>query len=389
MKAASICFGAVGIGRESTSADCDERVWILRTVCATAICFELWMAILLVPKALGGALDFPAYYRAGVILRTSPSRLYDRVESTPYIHPAYEALAFVPLSLLPYGTAYLAFMVLNVGLLLGIWRLLNLPWECAAFAPFPIAIVFGQDSILFITLLCAALLAARRQRYLACGLYLGLALFRFQNVLLIILLFFIWREWRVLKGIALSGAVVVLTSALIVSPVRYVTMLKEVSTTRGHGAYSQIVDRMVGLRGLIASTLPNAEWWLLPLACLATIVLCAWLGGRESLDRKLSVGVLAACLVSFHFYAHDLGVLIIPLTYFFNSGVKRMGMACFVIAGSMLALFNYRVYLVSLVTLAILGFNLLQQWRSNQARHFENQSLERARPALLGRCARQ
>src|SRR5262249_28225074 len=131
MKPASISADVAGTAHECSSTGCDIRL-MLRVVCAAALCFEFWTIIILIPKALGGALDFPAYYRASVTLRTSPSKLYDRVESTPYIHPAYEALAFVPLSFLPYRRAYLAFVVLNVGLLMGIWRLLELPWELAA-----------------------------------------------------------------------------------------------------------------------------------------------------------------------------------------------------------------------------------------------------------------
>jgi hypothetical protein len=77
------------------------------------------------PSALHGHADFRQLYAAGYMVRTGhASELYNyRAQQTfqdtlvgndepalPFIRPAYQALLFVPFSLLPYRTAYLAFL---------------------------------------------------------------------------------------------------------------------------------------------------------------------------------------------------------------------------------------------------------------------------------------
>src|SRR5208282_5954771 len=79
----------------------------------------------------------------------------------PYIHPPFEALIFLPLTLLPYHRAFLAWDLLNVAALFGAALLLGRsvstlrlipPWEfviaCVAFFPVFAGLLQGQDSIL-------------------------------------------------------------------------------------------------------------------------------------------------------------------------------------------------------------------------------------------------
>src|SRR5690348_7258180 len=142
-----------------------------------------WLAFL--PSALRGHADFRQLYAAGYLVRTGHSHeLYDyglqrRVQDSlvsdderalPFIRPAHQALFFVPFSLLPYRTAYLAFLIVNFGLLILCFMLLrddmaNLRSEWRglplalflAFYPIALAIMQGQDSILLLVCLCAAL----------------------------------------------------------------------------------------------------------------------------------------------------------------------------------------------------------------------------------------
>ena len=77
------------------------------------------------PSALHGHADFRQLYAAGYMVRTGhASELYNyRAQQSfqdtlvgndepalPFIRPAFQALLFVPFSLLPYRTAYLAFL---------------------------------------------------------------------------------------------------------------------------------------------------------------------------------------------------------------------------------------------------------------------------------------
>src|SRR5262249_16306135 len=83
-----------------------------------------------------GHTDFRANYAAGYILRTGRP-LYDYSVETevqtlkvsevaaPFIHPAYEAILYVPFSFLTYLQAYWAWFGVNLMLLLWVYRLLR------------------------------------------------------------------------------------------------------------------------------------------------------------------------------------------------------------------------------------------------------------------------
>src|SRR5438552_7275369 len=150
--------------------------------------FLAWLTIL--PKALRGHADFRQLYVAGYMVRTGHRRqLYDYAAQTyfqntlvsnderalSFIRRAYQALMFVPFSLLSYLTAYLGFLLLNV-LLLALAFLILQPrlrgLSCVwpglppalflGFYPFALALMQGQDSILLLALLAAALVSLER-----------------------------------------------------------------------------------------------------------------------------------------------------------------------------------------------------------------------------------
>ena len=94
--------------------------------------FNCWDGSTFFPGALRGHADFRQLYAAGYMVRTGhASELYDTraqqqfqdalvgndERALPFIRPAYQALLFVPFSLLPYRSAYLAFLAVNLVLL--------------------------------------------------------------------------------------------------------------------------------------------------------------------------------------------------------------------------------------------------------------------------------
>ena len=103
---------------------------------------------------------------------------------------------FVPLASLPYVTAYLVWAIFNIALIVGFWILLRprlpnlnnlspaLPL-LAMFAFFPVimALLQGQDSILLLFLYGLAFSALATGRAFVAGVFLALALFKFQLVL--------------------------------------------------------------------------------------------------------------------------------------------------------------------------------------------------------------
>src|SRR5262245_57155400 len=177
--------------------------------------------------------DFRAYYSAGYMLRTGQP-LYDydlqmevqnlnvsaEAVANPFLHPAYEALFYVPFSFFSYLQAYWAWAALNLLIVVCVYRLLRsalsalspvAPWlppaTLAAFLPIGAAIVQGQDTLLVLLLLSLAFVWFRSSEHLLiAGLLFGLAVFRFQIMVPIILCFVCWGRWRVVLGFSLTAA---------------------------------------------------------------------------------------------------------------------------------------------------------------------------------------
>lgn len=315
---------------------------------AVLLILELWYGVLFLRAALGGQLDFVAYYRAGGEI-IHQENIYKLDRHAPFIHPAFEALAFVPFAILNYKTAYLTFIVINLLLLWWSLRMVGASWEIVAFSPLTIAVVFGQDSIILMALLATSYVALKKNDPFCAGIWLGSCVFRFQNILPIILLCLIWREWKLIKGFATTAGVLALLSCLLVNPFTYLGALKSI-------AYEQPIERMVNLRGLLGK-FPS---WVVVLAAVLIVGVAAHTGSKSSRETRMCIAIAAAALVSFHFFAHDLVMLVVPIAHLKSQ--RFLLIAC---ASSVLALFNTGIHLLALLSIGVIGaFILLQRERN-------------------------
>src|SRR6266851_6586206 len=167
----------------------------------------LGVYFLLFPSGLTERMDFRQLYAGGYLARTDPAHLYEyerqkevqdalisKAEGLlPFIRPSYEAWLVAPLSRLPYRTAYLCFLCINLFLLLacsfagrdifskrGIIAQPRPGLQLFAFFPVTIAILQGQDSIFFLLGLCVVYRVLKAGRVGLAGAVLGLLLFKVQ-----------------------------------------------------------------------------------------------------------------------------------------------------------------------------------------------------------------
>lgn len=304
-----------------------------------------------------GRADFRQLYTAGYMVRTGhAAQIYDYgVEIVdqekvvgpgnplPFDHLAYEAVLFAPLSIFSFQLAYFIFFVINLGLLaLAIW-LFNpylaglktwAPWMPYAvflcFVPISISLILGQDSILLLTLMIAAFVVLNRKSEVQSGILLGLGLFKFQYVIPIALLFFVWRKWRILFGVVLSGSALALLSVWLVglAAIRaFSAMLFQMSASLSSAAdrvkYGMFPDHMPNLRGLICAaaqhfSLSQGKIALFVVICSALIF--AWIARMTS---SFSLAVLTAALLSYHSQIQDSVLLIIPIGMILQSSLPR------------------------------------------------------------------
>ena len=344
--------------------------------------------------ALTGHADFRAYYSAGYLIRTGHrTQIYDYPEeqsvqsslisneqlALPFIHPAYEALLFVPFSLFGYRAAYLLFLALNVGLMYCTYRLLRqdsirgthdsnrfLPLLLGGFLPVSIALMQGQDSLLLLALLCAVQVALTAGSELAAGAILALGLFRFQIAIPIVCLYFVWRKWRVVGGFVVSAAAVTALSIGITglgAARTYLELLRSV----GSGAdrfVPQVVSMMPNLRGLVetlagGSLRHSTQLWLI---AGLSLVAFFWCGLRT---KGFATAVTLGVLVSYHALPHDLSLLIVPISFACarlvrgNSDYPRVDLAVvglLVCAPTVLLFFGSSFYVLAIVLVATLVF---------------------------------
>ncbi|MGH9538230.1 MAG: glycosyltransferase family 87 protein, partial [Terriglobales bacterium] len=254
----------------------------------------------------------------------------------PFIRPAYQALLFVPFSLLPYRSAYLAFLTVNL-VLLGmaywvlrphmsnlarVWRFLPV-FVFLVFYPILLAMMQGQDSILLLVLLAAALAALEQGQERRAGILLGLGLFKMQIVIPIALLFLLWRRWRFFAGFTLSAGLFSLISLWVVGfaqTAAYARALLSVGTNvAAVHQFPLRVSIMANLRGLFfglfGARLP--AFWIQVLTIVASAFVLLWaalrVDGKKRQADAFVIAITVSLIVSYYLFIHDLSVLLVPI----------------------------------------------------------------------------
>jgi len=304
------------------------------------------------PSALRGHSDFRQLYAAGYMVRTGhASELYDyRAQETfqdtlvgnderalPFIRPAYQALLFLPFSLLSYRSAYLTFLGANLILLAitfwllrpeaknlaRIWRWLPV-FVFLVFYPVALALMQGQDSILLLSLLAAALVSLGQGRELTAGILIGLGLFKMQIVIPIALLFLLWNRWCFFAGFAISAGLVSLVSIWVVGLTQIIVYARSLFSVGAGLAVDQFkfplrVSIMANLRGLILGLMGTRlpAFWTQALTIVVSAILLLWVAVSTSRKIRaadaLVIAITASVIVSYYLFIHDLSVLLIPI----------------------------------------------------------------------------
>jgi len=309
--------------------------------------------IFFLPGAMRGHADFRQLYAAGYMVRTghshelldyaSQKHFQDMVVSTeqialPYIRPAYEALLFVPLSIIPYRAAYFVFLALNFIFLACALRLLRpmlsrlgtiwkpLPEAMfVSFLPTGAALMQGQDSILLLLLLLLAWRALRRKREFSAGVIAGLGLFKFQITIPLAFMLLGWKRWRFFSGFLVCAAVVSgisvwltgLTSARLYLHSLF-RMGSGIAGARNELHYPEPMHRMMNLHSLVYTSMRgHASAFTISLATVVlsvgVLLFILRLGQTQNPDQQFVMAIASAVLLSYYIYIHDLAVLEIPI----------------------------------------------------------------------------
>ena len=320
-----------------------------------------WCICLILMEALGAgfvrlgshaSFDFRCFYSAGYLIKTHPSQLYDLRQQamvqngvTPseqgvlaFNHLPYEALIYAPFSFLSYGRAYLTFIAFNMLLLMAAFFAARpafssiIPWwqprpglMLFIFVPMMIAVIQGQDSILFLLLCCLAWRQMESGKDASAGCLLALALFKFQIAIPIAALIAIRRGRRFSSGFLFTSAAVALSCFIILGPAGTASMIQllanativtEKSTVAqyGLGVHPAAMPNIAGfLYGCGTRFFPPHLAFAIVAACsLVLFVWCARMVRRGEQNIAFSIAMLCGLLVSFHLNIHDVTPALLP-----------------------------------------------------------------------------
>jgi hypothetical protein len=340
--------------------------------------------------------DFRTQYVAGYMVRAGfghqlydyeaarrfqSDRVSDSDKALPFIHLAYEALLYVPLSFFKYRTAYFFFLLGNLAFLGSSFFLLRpylseletiwsyLPIAIfACFLPVTMTLVEGQNSILLLLVMVLVFIKLDHGDDVSAGLIFGVASMKVQFVLPVAFLFLLWRRWRFLGGLAVSASALVTISILLTGLsgfASYLQLLGSMSARFSSESGSHLGIRpelMPNLRGLITVIFagPSRVTHVLTLVTTAAVLIAA-----ATKRRSFPFALLVALLVSYHETFTDAVLLILPIALASSAAARastkrsrylQWSCATVIVAPAPLLLLGVRFYLLCLPISAVLFF---------------------------------
>jgi hypothetical protein len=322
--------------------------WLIYVLLIGLIAVRVW-----VPQGLSERMDFRPMYTAGLLVRTNPASLYDlarqkQVENTfisvrpgvlPFNHLAYEALVFLPFSLLTYRHAYLCMVFFNALLIIPCFFVMRdvfstpiSPWQPRPgfiffiYLPVTIALAHGQDSILLLFICCLTWHELTHARHFSAGCIVALALFKPHLAILLGFLLSLRYGWRFLAGFAVGGGAVAMTCLSIVSRHGLRSYMEILQATSLAGGQSKVAQSAVGafpsampnLRGLFYATggqylSPVVAFSVVAIVSLVLLGSVAYVIRGKTSEGAFALSIVCTVFLSYNIQASDLTILLLPI----------------------------------------------------------------------------
>ena len=344
--------------------------WLILTGTLAAHLLIFWINRQSIAK---GSLDFVAFYAAAQIVKNGQGehlynietqRLFQQqfssFQENPllYNHPPFEMLVYLPLAYFSFPTAFILWTVLNLGALCAFLYLLfpylrNLRESLGsglvvmlvfAFYPVLIALMQGQDSLLFLLLYALTFAHLQRGNDGRAGLFAALGLFRYQLMISLLLALGFRRRWKVLYGFLPGVAGLALATILTTGwrgPLENLSLLFQINQAARSNPTNKAIyyihpEAMPNLRGFfdahLGGKIPDA--YIVLLLVSLSLLLLVWsltkgVGTRAEnpteMELPFALHTTIILLVSYHMHLHDVSVLLVPLLLVSNHLAKVPG----------------------------------------------------------------
>jgi hypothetical protein len=385
-------------------------------ITGSVIVLEVVTALALIPltdRARVQPTDFVNFYLgASMVRKGEGSNLYrpeaqdaayqsllHRRSNQYFLHPAFEAAALAPLTVLSLEHAFIVWTLMNVALLgfLPMVLMNSIPLLEAkpytgllgfCLLPTLTALTLGQDSILLLFVISTAYVFLGKRADGAAGLLLSLASVKFQYVVILLPLLLLSRRWRVGVGFSLGCACLAVVSSLITGwrgLMNYFTFVRSFDAHSGYGALNTAL--MTNARGFVIGmgwAASSSIYWLMAIILIGTGAVAAWTQRDRRNDGLLFALFLTIALAAAQ-YSHfpDLTVMFLPvllaLDYLRDRGVQTISrkilfLCCLAIFfwPFLLLLFgghywwNSRIYLVFPLLVFFIGTMFVELHFANQ-----------------------
>jgi hypothetical protein len=291
-------------------------------VAVAGLLFVLLMTLDSVPLWINGANDFAPIYVGTQLVGTQdlyqsePYYAFLRHhfggfnESLRYTRPPHHAAMLWPLGRLSYDAAHLVWALLRlaaVGGFLLLWRRSqrgDALMFTALSLPLITSLCNGQDTPFLLLWIALALHWEGRGRPFLSGLAFTLCAAKFHLFVLLPILFFGQRRWRMTAGFATGTAVLVAASFAVAGsawPLEYFATLTD-------GRVHPAVGDMPNLHGML-SGFPQAA--VLQILCGIAVAAGAWrVVRRASFEIGLAAVLAGGLLLSYHAYEADCTILL-------------------------------------------------------------------------------
>lgn len=304
--------------------------------------------------------DFPCFYAAAKLIWGSPSALYNdasqlAIQKTidprigesilPFTYPPFTAVVYMPVGALSFPAAFVAITLINLLLFAFSLKLLIARFQLtkeqsiwlilSALCNFGVHSVLlqGQTSLFVLALLTVFTASVRQDRQIGGGLAAGLIFLKPQLQPIPFIIMLSRRKWLALVIASSVAMLLAVFSIMLVgwpAILQYFDLLNTYLTKeRGYGSYP---ESMQNLRALAQYLVPYSWAPALWLALVVPVAAATYLLNTQvSTDPKIDIlqwigNFLAGVLITPHFNAHDLAILIIPAAFalkFFGEPVPR------------------------------------------------------------------
>jgi len=325
-------------------------IWILFSLALLAINFINLKPLL--GFLLNGGGDFAGHYISGKMLLTgnahnfydfevqkSLSPLLDKNLCMPNIHTPYEGIFFIPLVMMGYQAGYLTFGIINIiFLIISILLILDLTKSFSVkesfFTTSLLTVTFltsfqmssilinGQDSIVFLFILIAALISFRKKELFKGGMLLGLLVFKPHLAIPFIIAYGVRFGKEVFKGAFISGFFCALISFLIIGVDGFQKGLDLLKLIQENPlTYGVNTSSMGNLTGLFHRHFNvNFGLALFFISLIIVIILNTRFKNNLAID---SLNIVFILLFSMHSHGHDYVLLFLPIVFLLKTVEKR------------------------------------------------------------------